>query len=199
MAAEPNPEAATTLGAPSRRSEADAAASRSSQPTGGAVDSGPAAEGVHDSPRRGMRRGLLAGFAALARTRSLRRATLTSMISYAGLATLTVSAPLLDARLAGDPGYGTLLLSVLAASALVANAVLAKFPAGRPDAVVLASVLIVGAGLALTALAGSFTMTAPAVALVGLGEGPQLTALFAVRHREAPPGRAARSSPREPA
>ncbi len=152
-----------------------------------AVESNPTTRDADDSPRHGMRHELVAGFAALARAGSLRRATLTSMISYAGLATLTVTAPLLGGRLLGDPGYGALLLSVLAAGALAANAVLARFPTTRPDAVVLASVLIIGAGLALAALAGTFTMAVLAVVLVGLGEGPQLTALFAVRHREAPP------------
>ncbi len=152
-----------------------------------AVESNPTTRDADDSPRHGMRHELVAGFAALARAGSLRRATLTSMISYAGLATLTVTAPLLGGRLLGDPGYGALLLSVLAAGALAANAVLARFPTTRPDAVVLASVLIIGAGLALAALAGTFTVAVLAVVLVGLGEGPQLTALFAVRHREAPP------------
>lgn len=133
-----------------------------------------------------MRRELIDGFAALARNGSLRRATLASMISYAGLAMLVVSAPLLGTNLLGDPGYGALLLSVLAAAALVANAVLARFPATRPDIVVPVSALVIGAGLALAAFAGTFAWAVLAVALVGVGEGPQLTALFAVRHREAP-------------
>jgi len=47
------------------------------------------------------------------------------------------------------------------------------------------STLLIGASLVLVALApGWWTMLA--VAVDGAGEGPQLTALFSVRHREAP-------------
>jgi len=50
---------------------------------------------------------------------------------------------------------------------------------------VLASTLAIGAGLAAAAVAPGWLIVA-AVALAGAGEGPQLTALFAVRHRETP-------------
>ncbi|MEU6998384.1 hypothetical protein [Nonomuraea sp. NPDC046570] len=56
-----------------------------------------------------------------------------------------------------------------------------------PDGMLLASVLVMAAGMAAAGFAGSFAPLVAAVALVGAGEGPQLTALFAVRHREAPP------------
>ncbi|MGV9307539.1 MFS transporter [Nonomuraea sp. NPDC003727] len=188
--ASPPPEAGTAPGpapAPAALAPAPAPAPAATDPpephpSQAVSHSSPAA----GEPQPGMRRELIDGFAALARNGSLRRATLASMISYAGLAMLVVSAPLLGADLLGDPGYGALLLSLLAAAALVANAVLARFPATRPDTVVPVSALVIGAGLALAAFAGTFAWAVLAVALVGVGEGPQLTALFAVRHREAP-------------
>ncbi|MGW5683131.1 MFS transporter [Nonomuraea sp. NPDC003754] len=188
--ASPPPEAGTAPGpapAPAALAPAPAPAPAATDP----AEPHPSQAVSHSSPaagepQPGMRRELIDGFAALARNGSLRRATLASMISYAGLAMLVVSAPLLGTNLLGDPGYGALLLSVLAAAALVANAVLARFPATRPDIVVPVSALVIGAGLALAAFAGTFAWAVLAVALVGVGEGPQLTALFAVRHREAP-------------
>ena len=49
----------------------------------------------------------------------------------------------------------------------------------------LASTLVIGVSMAAAALAPGW-LTLAAVALGGAGEGPQLTALFAVRHRETP-------------
>jgi MFS family permease len=56
---------------------------------------------------------------------------------------------------------------------------------GWPDAWVLASTLVIGVSMAATALAPGW-LTLAAVALGGAGEGPQLTALLAVRHRDTP-------------
>jgi len=50
---------------------------------------------------------------------------------------------------------------------------------------VFASTLVIGVSMAAAALAPGW-LTLAAVALAGAGEGPQLTALFAVRHRETP-------------
>ena len=47
------------------------------------------------------------------------------------------------------------------------------------------STLIIGVSMAAAALAPGW-LTVLAVAVVGAGEGPQLTAVFAVRHRESP-------------
>lgn len=132
-----------------------------------------------------VREELAAGFRAIAGNRALRRATVTSMVSMAGLAMLIVAAPLLGLRLAGDAGYGALLLAVTAGAALAANAVIAR--AGmRWDAVMVVSTLLIGVGTLVAAVAGSFAVAVVAAVVVGVGEGPQLTALFAVRHREAP-------------
>ncbi|TXK43657.1 MFS transporter [Nonomuraea sp. C10] len=152
-----------------------------------------------------VREELAAGFRAIAGNRALRRATVTSMVSMAGLAMLIVAAPLLGLRLAGDAGYGALLLAVTAGAALAANAVIARagvrwrpLRAGRQgsagvaragmgwDTVMVVSTLLIGMGTLVAAVAGAFAVAVVAAVVVGVGEGPQLTALFAVRHREAP-------------
>jgi len=81
-------------------------------------------------------RQVAAGFAAIVARRPLLRATVTSVVSYAGIGMLIVCCPVLGAQRLGGAARGALLIS--------------------------------------------------AIAVGGAGEGPQLTALFAVRHRESP-------------
>ncbi|KOT55528.1 MULTISPECIES: MFS transporter [Streptomyces] len=131
--------------------------------------------------------GLTAGFRAVRHTPSLARATVTSVVSCTGQGMLTACSPLLGARFLGDARHGVLLLSVVAASALLANAALARRPGLlRPDTVLVCSTAVLAVALLMTAAAGPPALLLGAAVLVGLGEGPQLTALFAVRHREAP-------------
>jgi MFS family permease len=146
-------------------------------------------------PRPGPHRQVAAGFAAIATRRPLLRATVTSVVSYVGIGMLLVSCPVLGAQRLGGPARGALLISAIAAASLVANSVLARRPRrpdqhsrpprGQPDARVLVSTLVIGASMAAAAIAPGW-LTMAAVALGGAGEGPQLTALFAVRHRESP-------------
>jgi hypothetical protein len=96
---------------------------------------------------------------------------------------LIVACPLLGQRYLGSPDRGALLLSVIAATSLGANAVLARWPLPLAPDTVFALATIV-AGLAYLAMAAGWW---PVIALVGLADGPQLAAIFAVRHREAPP------------
>ncbi|MGN9843344.1 MFS transporter [Nonomuraea sp. H19] len=135
---------------------------------------------------RTVRQEIAAGFAVIAGNGPLRRATAGSMISCAGLAMLIVSAPVLGARLTGESGHGALLLAVAAASGLAANALLAARRAPRWDAVLVWGTAVLGAGMALAAVSWSFWIAVTAAAVAGAGQGPQLTALFSVRHREAP-------------
>jgi hypothetical protein len=168
--------------------------------------------------RVALRRQMAAGFAVIAARRPLLRATVTSVVSYAGIGMLLVCCPLLGAQRLGDPARGALLISAIAVASLTANAILARRPGAprrrrpgiqrrrrpgiqrrrrpgiqrrrrpgypRPDAWVLASTLVIGVSMAAAALAPGW-LTLAAVALGGAGEGPQLTALFAVRHRETP-------------
>ncbi|MGP3933792.1 MFS transporter [Nonomuraea sp. KM88] len=162
---------------------------------------------------RSVRAELIAGFAAIARNPRLRGATAGSMISCAGLAMLVVAVPVLGVRLTGESGHGALLLSVTAACGLATNALLAtRAPAGAGngartacdpagaggearaardpvrwwDGVLVWGTAVLGAGMVLAAVAQSFWIAVVAAAVAGAGEGPQLTALFSVRHREAP-------------
>jgi len=133
---------------------------------------------------------VVAGFSAIVTRRPLLRATVTSVVSYAGIGMLLVCCPVLGAQRLGGSARGALLISAIAAASLIANGILARRPArGKPDARVLASTLVIGASMAATALLPTGApgwLTLAAVAIGGAGEGPQLTALFAVRHRESP-------------
>ena len=145
----------------------------------------PAAMGVGQR-RVALRRQMAAGFTVIAARRPLLRATVTSVVSYAGIGMLLVCCPLLGAQRLGDPARGALLISAIAVASLTANAILARWPGrGRADTRVFASTLVIGVSIAAAALAPGW-LTLAAVALGGAGEGPQLTALFAVRHRETP-------------
>jgi MFS family permease len=141
-----------------------------------------------------LRRQMAAGFALIVARRPLLRATVTSVVSYAGIGMLLVCCPLLGAQRLGGPARGALLISAIAVASLTANAILARRPGAprrrrpgypRPDTRVLVSTLVIGASMAAAALAPGW-LTLAAVALGGAGEGPQLTALLAVRHRETP-------------
>jgi MFS family permease len=141
-----------------------------------------------------LRRQMAEGFAVIVARRPLLRATVTSVVSYAGIGMLLVCCPVLGAQRLGGAARGALLISAIAVTSLTANAILARRPRRRrsgrlrrrrPDTWVLASTLVIGASMAAAALAPGW-LTLAAVALGGAGEGPQLTALLAVRHRETP-------------
>lgn len=160
-----------------------------------AAPAAPAAPGSPGSPGdggaagrgRAIRVELIEGFAVIWRNATLRRATAGSAVSCCGLAMLVVSAPVRGAELTGESGHGALLLAVTAASGLAANAVIAAWGRVRRwDRVLVRGTAVLGAGMALAAGAGTFWAAVVAAAVAGAGEGPQLTALFSVRHREAP-------------
>src|SRR6516225_1047086 len=140
------------------------------------------------APRPAPHRQVAVGFAAILTRRPLLRATVTSVVSYAGIGMLLVCCPMLGAERLGSPARGALLISAIAVTSLTANAILVRRRRqgrGWPDTWVLASTLVIGVSMAATALAPGWLALA-AVALGGAGEGPQLTALLAVRHRETP-------------
>ena len=137
-------------------------------------------------PRPAPYRQVAAGFAAIVTRRPLLRATVTSVVSYVGIGMLLVCCPVLGAQRLGGSARGALLISAMAAASLVVNWILARRPQrGQPDVRVMASTLVIGVSMAAAAIAPGW-LTLAAVALAGAGEGPQLTALFAVRHRESP-------------
>ncbi|MFH9863276.1 MFS transporter [Streptomyces sp. NPDC017202] len=113
--------------------------------------------------------------------------TLGSVVSCAGQGVLTACLPLLGERVLGAAAHGALLLSCSAAAALAANAVLARrTPAPDPVKVMCGGALLQAAALVLAAAGGNPAALVAAAVVTGAGEGPQLAALFAVRHREAP-------------
>jgi MFS family permease len=132
-----------------------------------------------------IRRQLADGFGVLFRNRALLRATATSTVSFAGIGIAVVCYPLLGAQRLGDPGFGALLLTVLAAASLVANAVLARRPP-PPDRTVLASTVLLGASFLIASAGHDIVILLTAAVLAGFAEGPQLSALFTIRHRESP-------------
>jgi MFS family permease len=137
-------------------------------------------------PGQSAYRQVAAGFTVIVTRRRLLRATLTSTVSYVGLGMLLVCVPVLGAQRLGGAPRGALLISAMAAASLIANALLARRPPrGEPDRGVLISTLVIGASLAAAAVTPGW-LTVLALAVGGAGEGPQLTSLLAVRHRETP-------------
>ncbi|OKJ13586.1 MFS transporter [Kitasatospora sp. CB01950] len=143
----------------------------------------------HAAPDReavSLRAELASGLRVLTSRPALARATVVSVSASVGQGMLAACLPLLGERALGGASRGPLLLACTAVAALFANAVLARRPhLLAPDAAVRFGALLQAAALALAATGGPLVLVVAAV-LAGLGEGPQLTGLFAVRHREAP-------------
>lgn len=128
-----------------------------------------------------------AGFKVIATKKLLLRTTLTSVISYSAIGMMTAAAPLVSRHLTGNAGFGGVLLSVLSISALLATVIYAKSSIHKkPDVVVFASTLGLALALALLAYADNTLTAVIAMLVVGIADGPQLAAVFAVRNREAP-------------
>lgn len=146
----------------------------------------PARSAPVEPPATSVVADLTAGLRVIARNRPLARATATSVVSCVGQGALLTCWPPLGAAVLGGADRGALLLSATAASALVANAVLSRRPRPpRPDAVLLGGALLLVLAPLLAATGHPAALVA-AVLLTGAAEGPQLTALFAIRHRDAP-------------
>ncbi len=137
-------------------------------------------------PAASLTADLAAGIRAITRTRPLARATLASVVSCTGLGMLITCTPLLGERAFGSAAEGTLLLTCTAVSALAANAVLARRPRTiAPDTIIWSSTLLLAVALVLSAT-GHPVLVVAAALTAGVGEGPQLAALLAIRHRESP-------------
>ncbi|WP_157745497.1 hypothetical protein [Nocardiopsis gilva] len=147
--------------------------------------------------RRSVTGDLVSGLRAIVRRRPLLRGTATSTVSYVGVGMFVVYCPLVAERVFGDARHGALLLAVVAGAALVANACLARRPggAGAPDrmlwlsTVMLATAFCTAAAAvhpAIEAAGYAAPLLITAAVVAGAADGPQLTALIAIRHREAP-------------
>jgi MFS family permease len=129
---------------------------------------------------------LVAGIRFIAANRSLARATGASVLSCCAEGMWTAAVPILGERALGGAGHGALLLSCVAVAALIANTVVARFPdAIRPDTYIWLGAVAQAGAMALATVERPTALVVAAI-LVGVGAGPQLTAVFAVRHREAP-------------
>jgi MFS family permease len=129
---------------------------------------------------------LVDGFRPLVTVPALRGATLGSCISMVGLGMFFVACPLLGEAVFGRASDGALLLALVAATGLLATVAVARWPLPlSADQTFLIGTVIIGVGLAVASLATSPALLLPAVAVIGLADGPQLAALFSIRHREA--------------
>ena len=118
---------------------------------------------------------------------SLRRTTIISTISYAGIAGIVISAPLLGADLAGNSGTGALLLAVVATGALTGSLVMARFPLRLgPGTTVVVTTLLLGVAMILLAISPALWWAFPAAFIAGCMQAPNLSAVMQVRDRESP-------------
>ena len=145
----------------------------------------PADRASASRPEEPLRRQLAAGLTVIITRRALLRATVTSVVSCMGTGMLLVCCPVLGQQRLGAASRGALLISAAAVVSLIANSVLARRPPRRPDTLVLASTLLLSLSMAAAAAAPGW-LTMLAVGFSGAGQGPQLTGLLAVRHRESP-------------
>ena len=130
---------------------------------------------------------LLAGFQIIGRQYALLRITIVSVLSYAGIGMLWVLCPLIGQTAFGNVGYGGLLLSVLSVSALIATLLYSKWGTRfSPDTIAFLTTLLLGAAVLLLLFSSNAPIVILAMALAGAADGPQLAAIFAIRHREAP-------------
>ncbi|MDI2124535.1 MFS transporter [Yinghuangia seranimata] len=137
-------------------------------------------------PGVSMRAGLASGFRVIGNSPTLLRGTVASVVTCVADGVLVACTPLLGERHLGGAARGAVLLSVIAASAFAANAVLARRPQTlRPDTVVWGSNLVLSASFAVAALGHPAALLLAAVG-AGIGQGPQMAALFTIRNREAP-------------
>ncbi|MDV5143514.1 MFS transporter [Streptomyces sp. SBC-4] len=103
---------------------------------------------------------------------ALARATLTSVVFCMAQGMLTACVPLLGERVLGGAGHGAMLLSCAAASALVATAVLARFPGSvAPDTIIWVSALVQAVALASAAWSEPVVLIL-AVLVAGIADGP---------------------------
>lgn len=147
---------------------------------------------LHDDVKKvvhatSFRHDVISGFKVIVKNKKLLRITLTSVISYMGIGMLWVVYPLVGSELFGKSGYGGVLASILSVGALIATMVYAKWPTKHsPDNVAFATTLILATAMAILAFANNEFVALVAMLIAGIADGPQLAAIFAVRHREAP-------------
>ncbi len=129
---------------------------------------------------------LRAGVTAIVRSAPLASGTAVSCMTFLGVGILVAAAPRIGEDRLGTPAAGAALLAVVAVAALAANvAVARRSHLDRPLLVVAWSTGLIGVGLALLLIDDPLSAAVGAV-VIGVGDGPQLAALIALRHRESP-------------
>lgn len=142
---------------------------------------------ISHAKKHSFKEDVLMGFKVITQNKKLFRITLVSVISYMGIGILWVIYPLVGQALLGNPGFGGMLASVVSAGALVATAAYAKWPTKySPDVVAFVTTIILALAMLILAFVGNIVVALVTMLIVGLADGPQLAAIFAVRHREAP-------------
>ncbi len=116
----------------------------------------------------------------------LRSATAVSCVSYLGIGLYGVLAPRIGLDRLGGAGEGALLLVVAAVGSMASSLALARWPLPWSlHRTLRLATLTAGLGLGLMALPTASGAVIGA-AVVGIGDGPALVSLMAIRHREAP-------------
>lgn len=127
------------------------------------------------------------GFKVIVHNKKLFRITLTSIVSYMGIGMLWVIYPLVGKELFDNTGYGGLFASLVSVGALAATIAYAKWPTKySPDVVAAITTIILGVAMLILASTSSTLLVIIAMLIIGFADGPQLAAIFTVRHREAP-------------
>lgn len=133
-------------------------------------------------------RDLRAGFRAIIVVPGLRAITAGSCTAYFGFGIFVVACPILGQMRLGGPGRGALLLSVVAASALLATTAMARWPPPwEPDKTFVAATSLAAVALLAIGIGANPVGLVICATLLGVADGPQLVAIFAIRQRDAPP------------
>ncbi len=130
---------------------------------------------------------VVSGFKIVVSNKPLLRITLVSVISYMGIGMLWIIYPLVGHELLGKAGYGGVLASILSVGAVIATVAYAKWPTRHsPDMIAFVTTILLAVAMLILAFANTVFIALVAMLIAGLADGPQLAAVFTVRHREAP-------------
>jgi hypothetical protein len=132
------------------------------------------------------------GLRGLVGTTGLRWSTTVTTVGFAGQAAVIVAAPLVSQRLTGGLGFTGVLLAVMAVGGLASSAVLARRPVRAPDASLVVAQAVIAAGMVGIGLAPGVPWVLAAALVLGAGDTLLITAMFAIRARDAAPGLRAR-------
>jgi len=130
---------------------------------------------------------IIVGLKVIVYNKKLFRITLTSIISYMSIGMLWVAYPLVGRSAFGNTGYGGLLASLVSVGALVATIAYVKWPTRySPDKIAAITTVILGVATLILTFTNNVLLTIIIMLIIGIADGPQLAAIFTVRHREAP-------------